>query len=69
MIFLKTQLAVYVCDTLVTSKQGQGHQTKHELVDIKQGYNHANYERLPSNSVPEKANVKVFVKSDVNSLP
>ena len=60
MIFLKTQLAVYVCDTLVTSKQGQGHQTKHELVDIKQGYNHAKFERFHFNSVREKANVIFF---------
>ena len=44
---LKKQFAVYDSDTPVTLKQGQGHQTWYELVDPKQGYNHAKFERPP----------------------
>ena len=42
----------------MTLKQGQGHQTWHEFVDPKQGYNNAKFEKPRFNSVREKANNK-----------
>ena len=47
----------------VTLKQGQGHQTWYELVDTKQGYSNAKFEKSRLNGVREKAKDKVFVKS------
>ena len=47
----KKQLAVYDSDTSVTLKYSQGHQTWYELLDPKQGYNHAKFERSSYNSV------------------
>ena len=35
----------FMTDTAVTLKPDQGHQTLCELVDSKQGYNHAKFER------------------------
>ena len=43
----KTQFAVYDSDTPVALKQGEGHQTRYELVDTKQDYNHAKFEGPP----------------------
>ena len=43
---------------------GQDHQTWYELP----GYNHAKFERLPLNCVHQKANSKVFVKSENISI-
>ena len=40
------QFTVYISNTSVTLKQGQGHQT-YNYVDPKQGYNHAQFERSP----------------------
>ena len=40
-------------------KQGQGHQTWYELVDPKQGYNYAKFEKPHMNTVHEKANDSV----------
>ena len=37
--------------------------TKPDMKDPKQGYNHAKFERPPLNSVYQKANVKAFAKS------
>ena len=54
--------------THVTLKQGQSHQTWHELVDPKQGYNNAKFEKSCANSVHEKAIDKVFVKSGNASI-
>ena len=67
---LKKQSAVYDSDTPVTLKQGQGHQTWYELVDPKQGCNNGKFEKphLKLNSVQEKANDKVFVKSETCQL-
>ena len=48
-------------NTCVILKQGQVHPTWCGLVDQKQGYNHANFER-------PKANIKVFVKSGHMSI-
>ena len=48
----------------MTLKQGQGHQTWDELLDPEQDYNHAEFERPPLNSVRQKANIKVYVKSE-----
>ena len=65
---LKKQVAVYDSDTPVTLKQGQSHQTWCELVDPKQGYNNAKFEKPRSNSVRERANNKAFVKSGNTSI-
>ena len=46
----------------MTLKQGQGHQTWYELVDPKQGYNNAKFEKPRLNSVHEKSTMKVFAK-------
>ena len=42
--------------THVTLKQGQGHQTRYELVDPKHGYNNAKFENPCLNNVHKKAN-------------
>ena len=52
----------------MTLKQGHGHQTWYELVDPKQGYNNAKFEKPRLNSVHEKANDKDFVKSGNTSV-
>ena len=52
----KKQFAIYDCDTSVTLTQGQGHQTRYELVDPKRGYNNAKFEKPCFNSVHEKTN-------------
>ena len=44
-------------------KQGQGHHTWYELADPNQGSNNAKFEKPHLNSVRERANDKVFVKS------
>ena len=55
-------------DIPLTLIYGQGHQTWHQLLDPKQGHNHAKLDRLPLNSIHQKANMKVFVKSENTSL-
>ena len=57
----KKQLAVYDSDTPVILKQGQGHQTWYELVNPKQDYNNAKFQKPHLNSVCEKANDNTFV--------
>ena len=59
----KEQFVAYDSPTPVTLKQGQGHQTWYKLVETKQGYNNAKFEKPYSNSVCERAKDKVFVKS------
>ena len=49
-------------------KQGQGHQTWYELVDSKQGYNKAKFEKPHLNSVHEKAKVLVMIKKSLKNL-
>ena len=44
----------------VPLKYGQGYQTWYKLLEPEQGYNHAKFERLPLNSVRQKANIKFF---------
>ena len=39
-----TQLTVYISDTPVTLKQREGHPTCNDIVDLKQVYNHANFD-------------------------
>lgn len=51
---------------LIALRQGQGHWTWYELVDLQQGNKHANLKDL--NSVCEKNDVKVSVKSGNTSL-
>ena len=67
---LKKQFAAYHSYTAVTFKQGQDHQTLCDLLDPMQGYNKAKFEQphLKLNSVHEKANNKVFVKSGNMSI-
>ena len=63
------QFAVYISDTPVTLKQSQGHQAWNENVDLKQGYNHAKFERSCFNSVRKKRqHFKVFFKGDNMSI-
>ena len=50
-------------------KQSQGNQTWHDLVDSKQGNNNSKFEKKTClNSVHEKANNKLFVKSGNRSI-
>ena len=57
----KKQFEVYDCDTPVTLKQGQGHQTWFELVDPEQSY---------VNSVSERASDGFCqIRKHVNHLP
>ena len=46
--------------------EGQGHKTLFELADPKKDYNNAKFEKPRLNSVPEKPNDNVFVKSEKN---
>ena len=51
----------------MTLKQGKGHQT-YEMVDPKQGYNHAKFARPLLNNVPKKAHDKVFSQIRTHQL-
>ena len=64
----KKQLAVYGSDTPVTLKQGQSHQTWYALVDPKQGYDNAKFEKPHLNNVCENDNNKGLVKSRNTSI-
>ena len=59
---------VYHSDTPVTLKQCQGHLIWYKLVDPKDGYSKAKFEKPRLNNVPERANDKVFVKSGNMSI-
>ena len=59
---LKKQFAAHHSNALVTLQQGQGHQTWYELVDHKQSYDLAKFERSPLNSHLLNNNIKVFIK-------
>ena len=50
--------AVNVSATPLTLKRGQGNQTQYELVDCKQGYNHANFEGPPLKISMKKVTLK-----------
>ena len=65
--FIK-RFAAHDSDIHVILKYGQGHQTWCDLLDPKQGYNHAKFDRHLLNSVCQKANAEVFVKSDNMSI-
>ena len=62
------QFVVYIFDTPVTLKQGQGHETYNDNVDPKQGYNHGKSERSFFNGIQEKANIKDFSKQGKMSI-
>ena len=64
----KRKFVFYDSNTPVTLTHGQGYQTWYEWVDPKQGYNLAKFEKSRLNSVHEKVNVKVFVKSGNMSI-
>ena len=64
----KKQFAVYNSGPPVTLRQGQGHQTWYELVDPKQADNNAKVVKSRLNSVREKADNKVFIKSGNMSI-
>ena len=49
-------------------KQGQGHPTWYELVDHKQGYTNAKFEKTCLNGVRERVNDKLFVKLGNTSI-
>ena len=57
----KVVCAVYDSDISVNF---EGYQTWYELINTKQGINHAKFETAPLNSVSQKVNVKVFVRSE-----
>ena len=65
---LKKQFAVYDSDTLWPRNRDQGHPPWKDLVDPKQGYNHAKIVKPHSTSHCKKVNVKVFVKSGNTSI-
>ena len=48
----KTQFTVFDSDTPVTLEQGQSHQTWCSLVDPKQGYNDAKFEKISPEQCP-----------------
>ena len=52
----------------MTLKQGKGQQTWYALVEPNQGYNNGKFEQPHLNSVCNKANNKVFVKSGNPSI-
>ena len=54
---------MYDSDTPVTLKEGEDHQTWYDVVNPKQGYNNTRFEKPHLNSVCEKANDNVSVKS------
>ena len=58
------QFAVYISDTTVILKQSQGHQTYNDNVGPEQGYNHAKFQGPPLDTVCQKSNIIVFVKSE-----
>ena len=62
------QFAVYISDPSVTVIQNQGHGTKNDNVDPKQGYNHAKCERFCFNGVQEKANFNFSFRQGNMSL-
>ena len=62
------QFAAYIYNTPMTLKQNQGHQTWHKLSEPKQGYNHPMFKRPNLSTVHQKANTKVFVKSENMSI-
>ena len=49
-----------VNDSHVTLKQGQGNQSWYELVDLKEGYNHAKFEKPHFNNAHKKNPTVVF---------
>ena len=51
----------------MTLKKGQAHQTWYKLVDSKQGYNNAKFEKHGLKSVREKANDKVLSNQETLS--
>ena len=52
----------------MTLNDSQDHHTWYDLLDPEQGYNHAKFEQPPLNSVCQKANIKVFIKSENTSI-
>ena len=52
----------------MTLRQGQGHQVWYELVDPKQGYNKAKFEKPCLNSVCETAHAKVLSNQEMHQL-
>ena len=64
----KERFAGYDSDIPVTLKYGQSPQHWYELLDPRQDYNHAKFERPPLNSVRQGVNVKVLVKAENMSV-
>ena len=64
----KKLFAPYDSDTSLILKQGQGHPTWYELLDLKQGHNHAKFVKPCLNHVHKKATITVFVKQETRQL-
>ena len=65
------QASLQSCQVWKTSLkqcQPKSYQTRYELLDPKQGYNHAKFEKPSLNSVHQKTNVKTLVKSENMSI-
>ena len=60
------RFAVHSFDTPAALKQWLSN--LNDSVDPKQGYIHTKFERPPLSSVHQKANIKVFVKSENTSI-
>ena len=63
---LKKKFAAYDSVSSVLLKKGQGHQTLYELVDPKQGYNNAKFEKTCLNIVHEKASEKFLSNQETH---
>ena len=55
-------------DTPVILKQDQDHQTWYDLIEPKQGYNHAKFERPPLNSIRKKMMLTVLSNQETCQL-
>ena len=56
-------------DTPATLKHNEGHQTWYKLVDTRQGYNHAKFERLSLNSLVIKPTIMFLLKETRQLFP
>ena len=52
----------HTCDLEIRSRPSNWY----DLLEPEQCYNHANFERTPSNSVHQKFNIKVFIKPNMS---
>ena len=62
------QYAIYDPDIPVTLTYGQGHQAWYELVDPKEVFSHAKFERFPLNNIRQKANVTFLSNQNLENM-